>query len=249
MKVKDISNSHDNFPQSNKVEEAKLGTLLPSYQLGTRFLGAESEQEIFELLLDVIQKQLDPSSVSIMVLDKGSGHLKVVASRGLSKEKLKLASVKSGERISGWVYKNKIPLVFNKATQNQSKFAHMLKRKELSASISFPMASRKEVFGVINISQTKDKIQYSSADIELVSILSQLTVAALENFRFVQQKEENIRIRTLFEQYVSPDVARLLIDENHQLLDIGAIQKLTVLFADIRNFTPLVQKWRKGPRH
>jgi adenylate cyclase len=36
-------------------------------------------------------------------------------------------------------------------------------------------------------------------------------------------------------------VARLLIDRGHQLLEIGTIQDLTVLFADIRNFTRLAQ--------
>ncbi len=241
MKGKDISKNHKSSAQIAEIEEAKLKTLMPIYQLGSRFLMVSDEQEIFELLLDVIQEQLDTSSVSIMILDKNSNYLKIIASRGLSEETLKIAKVKVGERISGWVFKHKTPLLFNRATQNQSEFAPLLQRKELSSSISFPMTNRNEVIGVINISQTKDQNQYSSVDIELVSILSQLTVTALENIRLARQKEEIVRIRTLFEQYVSPDVARLLLDEDHQLLDIGKVQELTVLFADIRNFTPLVQ--------
>jgi adenylate cyclase len=45
----------------------------------------------------------------------------------------------------------------------------------------------------------------------------------------------------LLEQYVSPEVSNLLVKSKEDLLDVGGVQQLTVLFADIRNFTLLVQ--------
>ncbi len=50
------------------------------------------------------------------------------------------------------------------------------------------------------------------------------------------------RIRILLEQYVSADAARMLADEPEQLPEQGTIKDLTVLFADIANFTQLVQR-------
>jgi len=45
----------------------------------------------------------------------------------------------------------------------------------------------------------------------------------------------------MLEQYVSPEVSNLLVKSDHELLDVGLVQQLTVLFADIRKFTLLVQ--------
>jgi adenylate cyclase len=46
---------------------------------------------------------------------------------------------------------------------------------------------------------------------------------------------------TLFQQYVAPEVAEILISHGQNLLEVGEIKNITVLFADIRNFTPLVR--------
>ncbi len=64
---------------------------------------------------------------------------------------------------------------------------------------------------------------------------------ALANVRFRQVIQEKTRVRTLFEQYVSPEVAELLISSGSDLLELGAIQKVTIFFADIRESTSLVQ--------
>ncbi|MBU0663272.1 MAG: adenylate/guanylate cyclase domain-containing response regulator [Proteobacteria bacterium] len=62
-------------------------------------------------------------------------------------------------------------------------------------------------------------------------------------------QEENIRLnkqvskmRTLFEQYMAPEVAAILLDQQKSISEVaGEVQEITVLFADIRNFTFLVQ--------
>jgi adenylate cyclase len=45
----------------------------------------------------------------------------------------------------------------------------------------------------------------------------------------------------MLEQYVSQEVSNMLIESKQDLLDVGGVEPLTVLFADIRNFTLLVQ--------
>ena len=62
-------------------------------------------------------------------------------------------------------------------------------------------------------------------------------------------REENVylnnqmsRMRTLFEQYMAPEVASILLGQQEGKPDFaGGVQEITVLFADIRNFTFLVQ--------
>lgn len=244
MKRKIFSYKGSNGAQSLELEDEKVRTLLPVYRLGSRFLRAGSKEEIFQLLLETVHDQIDPSSISVMLFDEDRGYLKIVAARGVSKKIFEEVKIKPGEQIAGRVFKDKTPLVINCRDQNllEEECTSLSRREELGTAICFPLMSRDKAVGVINISQRVKGAKYRRSEIELVSILAQLTVTALENISLISQKEEMIRIRTLFEQYVSPDVARLLIDQDHHLLEIGTIQDLTVLFADIRNFTLLVQR-------
>src|SRR4030042_5529352 len=75
----------------------------------------------------------------------------------------------------------------------------------------------------------------------MLSVICGQAVMALENLRIIEEKAEKIRMRTILEQYVSPEVANILISHDRNPLDLGEIRDITVLFADIRNFTPLVQ--------
>jgi adenylate cyclase len=58
----------------------------------------------------------------------------------------------------------------------------------------------------------------------------------------LENRAELTRFRILLEQYVSPDIARLLADGSEQFPEHGSIKDLVVLFADIANFTRLVQR-------
>src|SRR5690606_38404943 len=59
-----------------------------------------------------------------------------------------------------------------------------------------------------------------------------------------QAKTEAIRIRTQFEQFFSPELAKEL-QQNPQLLD-GGIQEVTILVSDLRGFSRLSE--RLGPQ-
>ncbi|MDQ3871071.1 MAG: hypothetical protein M3301_05580 [Chloroflexota bacterium] len=69
----------------------------------------------------------------------------------------------------------------------------------------------------------------------LESVASQLSVA-LENARLYQQ------IDRLFRQYLSPDVATALLADPDQAALGGAVVEVTVLFADLRGFTPFSER-------
>jgi adenylate cyclase len=224
-----------------REESSRLKTLLPLYKLGEQFMSATSAEQVYNELLEAIIQQIHVPSISVMMFDEEIGRLKIVASRGMSVELIKTISIKPGEQIAGWVYENGKPVILNKLTQHHSPFSQLLKRNNIAASISFPLVSRGKVIGVINVSQTDLNIEYSQADIEMLSIISGQAVMALENVASLQERENNIRMRAMLEQYVAPEVAELLMESKQNLMDVGGVQEITVLFADIRNFTLLVQ--------
>jgi adenylate cyclase len=224
-----------------REEVARMKILLPLYNLGQRFIAATSEHEIYEELADAVSREVKVPSVSVMMFDDGSQTLKVVAYRGVRSCYVENLQIKPGEQIAGKVFQSELPIILNKSHQHLNPYLELMNRNEISAAISFPIASKNKVLGVLNVSVTENGMQFSEADIEMLSIIVGQAMMALENLRSCRERTEISRVRALLEQYVSPEVSNLLVKSKEDLLNVGGVQQLTVLFADIRNFTLLVQ--------
>ncbi|MDD2462678.1 MAG: adenylate/guanylate cyclase domain-containing protein [Desulfobulbus sp.] len=222
-------------------ENSRLRTLVPLYRLGELFFAATTEQDLLEELLQAVTGQTGAHQISVMLYDAEEKSLRIVASRGLDPALAASIRVAPGEQISGWVYQQGKSVILNKEDQHSSMFATLLKQPDLVTAISFPLRICDRVIGVLNISQKTTEERFSSADKEMLSIICSQAANALDNLRSRQLLAQTTRLRTLFEQYVAPEVAELLLAQHTDLMDLGEITQVTVLFADIRNFTRLVQ--------
>ena len=222
-------------------ENTRLKTLLPMYKLGEKFISATSLDQVYELLLDSIEVQIKVPTISLMVFDEEQACMHVVASRGMDKNIAEKVAIKPGERIAGWVYDHGEALILNKYSQFDTPVANFLTRSNISASISFPLVGREKVLGVINISQTSKDYEYTPSDLEMLSVICGQAIMAIENVTYMEEREENIRTRVLFEQYVAPEIAEILLNSGENPMEIGGVHELSLLFADIRNFTLAVQ--------
>ncbi|HEB50420.1 MAG TPA: GAF domain-containing protein [Desulfobulbus sp.] len=226
---------------SLQAENTRLRTLLPLYSLGEQFLASSTEEEVLEGFLDAVVEQTGAAHVSVMLYDPDEACLRIAAARGMDQDLVHSIRLQPGDQIAGWVFAKGKPVILNRDTQDQSIFAPLLKRPEITSAISFPLTMRGKILGVLNISQTDGDSRFSEADIEMLGVICSQAAMALENVRAIMVVEQTTRMRTLFEQYVSPEVAELLIASDANLMGLGEIKEVTVLFADIRNFTRLVQ--------
>lgn len=224
-----------------REENTRLKTLFPLYQLGKKFLAATTAEQVYSELVDVIHREIHAPCVSVMMFDKDSRRLKIVASKGLKEGLPADVQLKPGEKIAGWVFTHGQPVILNRKSQDSTPFANLLKRKDITASVSYPLTIRGEMAGVINISHRDTSVEYSPADIDMLTVICSQAAMALENVLALQERERALRLRTLFEQYVAPEVADFLLNRKESMLDVGEVKDLTVMFADIRNFTSLVQ--------
>lgn len=223
-------------------ENIRLRALLPLYGLGEKFLSSTGEHQVLEYLLDVVSAQTDAENLSVMLFDEEEQCLRIAASRGMSEELVRTIRIKPGDKIAGWVYAERKPVILNRETQENSPFAALLKRPEIVSAVSFPMIVRDEVLGVLNVSHKDGDSRFAESDIEMLGILCTQASLALENVRSIAHVEEKTRIKTLLEQYVAPEVADiLLVTEADLSSGVGEIKRLTIFFADIRNFTGMVQ--------
>jgi adenylate cyclase len=223
-------------------ENIRLKTLLPLYRLGEKFLSSTCEKEICDSLLDSVSEISGSQHISILLYDDEKSALHIATSKGINKKVADSVQLKSGDCIAGWVYKHGKPVILNKENQHKSIFAPFLKRPEIISAISCPIIIRGKIIGVLNISQTETDHRFTESDKEVMGVICGQAALAIENVRSLKKNEQTIRTRTLLEQYVSPQVAELLIEQQDNPVNIGEIQDITILFADIRNFTTLVQE-------
>jgi len=226
-----------------REENARLRALLPLYGLGEKFISSTEEQQVLDYLLDVVAAQTAADNLSVMLFNEEEGCLRIAASRGMSEELARKIKIRPGDKIAGWVFAERKPVILNRETQQDSPFADLLKRPEIVSAVSFPMIVRERIFGVLNVSHTDGDVRFADSSIEMLGILCTQAALALENVRSIASMEEKTRLQTLLEQYVAPEVAELMLAGDADLATgLGEIRKVTVLFADIRNFTGMVQQ-------
>jgi adenylate cyclase len=222
-------------------ENERLHTLLPLYSLGEQLLSSTSEAEVLAGLLDEVVSQTGAGHVSVMLYDAEEACLRIAAARGMDGELAQSIRVRPGDQIAGWVFQQGKPVILNRDTQENSIFAPLLTRPEIVSAISFPLIVRGEILGVLNISRTAEDVFFSESDKEMLGVICGQAALALENVRSLKMAKKTTRMRTLFEQYVAPEVAEILLAGDANIMGLGEIKVATVLFADIRNFTNLVQ--------
>ena len=224
-----------------REENTRLRTLLPLYSLGEQFLSAVSEKEVLDNLLDEVVQQTGAGQVSVMLFDAAEACLRIAAARGMDKDLVESIRLQPGDQIAGWVFQEGKPVILNRDTQQKTLFAPLLKRTEITSAISFPLTVRGNILGVLNISRVAEGSFFSEADNEMLGIICGQAALALENVRSLEVAKNTTRMQTLFEQYVAPEVAEILLASDVDIMGVGEIKEVTVLFADIRNFTNLVQ--------
>ena len=227
---------------SLQEENTRLKTLLPLYSFGEHFLSAATEQDVFDGLVDIVSEVTKASRISVMWFKEEEGCLRIVAAKGLDADLAQSIRLRPGDQVAGWVYQKGKPVILNKGSQDQSIFAPLLKRQDITAAVSFPITMRGKILGVLNISQSSDDARFSEADIEMLAVVCGQAAMALANVRFRSVLEEKTRMRTIFQQYVAPEVADLLITSGKDLVGVGEISRVTIFFADIRESTNLVQR-------
>jgi class 3 adenylate cyclase len=115
--------------------------------------------------------------------------------------------------------------------------------KRLGATLIVPLIYENRLSGVISLGRKKSGKFYRREDINLLNTLAGQGALALENARMVEEIVEKERMRAkildAFGKYVTPEVRDQILEGNIPL--DGEAKEVTVLFADLRDFTTLAE--------
>jgi len=116
-----------------------------------------------------------------------------------------------------------------------------------AAVIYVPLVVGAKVLGALGVNNTVTARYFSDHDQQMLQALGDYAAIAIQNARLFRDLEaskdrEKQQLRNLFEHYVSPRVVERLIASPQSAALGGARQAVTVLFADIRGFSPFVER-------
>jgi adenylate cyclase len=75
-----------------------------------------------------------------------------------------------------------------------------------------------------------------------------LVFAAASLVKFMRTEAERRTVRSAFAQYLPPDVVESIANDPSQLKLGGDTRELTIMFCDIRGFTPIAESFRSDPQ-
>lgn len=160
-----------------------LGALLPLLEVSETLLSEVEIERLYQLILEVVERETDADIVSLMLLDMENQELRVEAAVGLPAEVAASAKVKPGEGVAGWVIENGQPLLLAEDAPVDPTIREAMQRDDVSSALCVPLKTQGHVIGVLNASKTTRDSPFDFLDLQLLTVLASQVAIAIENSR------------------------------------------------------------------
>lgn len=173
---------------------AELSLLYDISQIfASTFNASDASKHILERLCDIIEAE----RASLMLVDKGTGELRIIFAKGIPDEVVNSVKVKLGEGIAGWVAKEGKPILV-KNIEEAPHFQDMALNGGRFKTKSFltiplicsPLKVENRIIGVINLTDKESGKEFTQHDLDLLSAVSTQIGMLIEHKRLFDDLRE-----------------------------------------------------------
>lgn len=111
----------------------------------------------------------------------------------------------------------------------------------LRSAMCAPLLGTNRLFGIVYVDNLEKASAFTQEELNVFSLLASQAGAAIDNVLAHEKITQQTQQRSALERFLSPEVAEMVI-ANPDIQLGGVNQKVTVMFADIRGFTPMSEK-------
>lgn len=176
-----LKEAEDEIEEHVEDLEILLSFLLGIHEFGVATSGIVEIDRLAKLIVINATRLLRTEIGSLMLIDKETNMLEIVAARGLPEELVKNIHIPIGKGIAGKVVEEGEPILCENI-ETDKRFSRQSNDKYTSKSfVSVPLKVQNRVIGVLNINNKESKQKFDEKDLRLLTILAEQSARTIEN--------------------------------------------------------------------
>jgi len=112
----------------------------------------------------------------------------------------------------------------------------------LQCTMIVPFIVDNELYGLLQLDSTKRINAFTKEDLEMLSGISNQIAINIKNKQLISKISQQEKVKNSLERFLGPKMVEHLIQNNINLDQKGQERNVSILFSDIRGFTPLSEK-------
>ena len=184
--------------------------------------------DVLEQIIELAVGLMKADSCLIYLYDKKTEELILRASKKPHPKMLGRVKLKMGEGITGWVAKEKKPILISSGACKDKRFKKFadLPEDKYEAFLSIPILSKNEVIGVLNIQNIK-RHKYKASSVRILFTVAKYLGSALVNslvYDELKKKAEQIELlsqvsRTIVSNKYLEEILHLIVTMTAEVMD------------------------------
>ncbi|HKD78718.1 MAG TPA: adenylate/guanylate cyclase domain-containing protein [Candidatus Angelobacter sp.] len=124
--------------------------------------------------------------------------------------------------------------------RNDERFnaSESMKISGLRSAMCAPLQGKERLFGILYVDNLEQASAFTQEELNVFALVAAQAGAAIDNLAAHEKIAQQTLQRSALERFLSPEVAEMVV-ANPDIRLGGVNQEVTVLFADIRDFTPM----------
>lgn len=227
-------------PAAGQRESSAFAVLA---QLARVVMSASTTKELLESAIDLVFQVLRVQRIAVFLLDEAKRpRLAAHRSSAVDEHQFTVSST-----ILDRVIAERVAITSGDA-RHDPRFAagQSIAAWDIRSVLSAPLWAEGEVYGVLYMDNLKQQHAFDVTDLELATGVANLLAIGVKQQQLKEKVKTEAVVRSNLERYHSPDVVNLIIGRKGLEGSLQAAQELeaTVLFSDIKGFTPLSERLR-----
>ncbi|HLY98845.1 MAG TPA: adenylate/guanylate cyclase domain-containing protein [Candidatus Angelobacter sp.] len=143
------------------------------------------------------------------------------------------------KRVLDLVRKEKQPImILDVSADERFRSSESIRISGLRSAMCAPLLGNNDIFGALYVDNLEKPSAFTQEELNVFALLAAQTGAAIDNTVAHQKIAQQTLQRSALERFLSPDVVEMVV-ANPDIRLGGVNQEVTVMFADIRGFTPM----------
>lgn len=204
-----------------------------------RFVGAERElKSLLDKILSVSFQLLAADNAVIFLPDE-TGKLHDAAVKKRKEKEMDQPVVVSDTVLQRVAQTRSAVLTADAILDSRFSSSESIVAQGIRSAMAVPLLSKGVLKGVLFCDTRERTNAFSEKDLKVLSGIASQAAIALENADLAKKIEAEVVTRAELSRFLSPAVADMVVQGKVELLRVGRMAEVSVIFADIRGFTTM----------